>query len=149
MNKITVYGTVSDGVLKLSHRKQFNEDLKQFEGLRVELVISRAKKTRTIQQNRYLFGVVYRCALDGFIDAGHEGVSIEHMHELFKERHLSKGKELILPDTGEIVTVAKSTTELDTIEMNHYIEMIAKDIATWFGIVVPDPLPMFPIEQEC
>lgn len=147
MSKITVFGTVSDGVLKLSNRKQFDADLRQFEGVRVELTVSKAKKTRSLQQNKYLFGVVYPCALDGFLEAGNEGISIEDVHNFFKQRHLPKGKDITIPSTGEVVTVSKSTTTLSTIEMMHYVEMIAKDCAEFFGIVVPEPLPMFPIEE--
>jgi hypothetical protein len=145
-HKLTYYGSVENGTLKLSERKRFDSDLKLFEGQRVEVTVEKKKKTRSLEQNKYLWGVVYPCALHGFLEAGNEGISVDDVHNFFKERHLPKGKEIVIPKTGEVVTVSKSTTMLSTTEMMHYVEMIAKDCAEFFGIVIPEPMPLMPIE---
>ena len=133
------YGTVTNGKLVISHRASFDNDLRKFEGVRVELSLEKAKKKRSDLQNRYLWGLVYDLALQGFMEEGHEGLSKDDIHYFFKKRHLPDGKQIADPITGEVTLIPRSTTTLGTVEFIHYVEMIAKDLAEWFGIVVPEP----------
>ncbi len=141
--KLLVTGSVSDGRLILSNRKRFDDDIKQFEGKRVEVVISKLNKRKSNEQNRYLWGVVYPCALRGFQDAGHSGLDLNDIHEYFKGQYLSKGKEIANPKTGETITVSKTTTILSTTEMMEYIEEIARFCAEFLNTIIPDPTPLW------
>lgn len=141
--KLLCTGTVSDGRLILSNRKRFDEDIKQFEGKRVEVVISKANKRKSNEQNRYLWGVVYPCALRGFQDAGHSGLDVDDIHEYFKGQYLSKGKDISNPKTGETITVSKTTTILSTTEMMDYINEIARFCAEMLNVVIPEPMEIF------
>lgn len=141
--KLLVTGSVSDGRLILTNRKRFDEDVKQFEGKRVEVVISKLNKRKSNNQNAFLWGVVYPCALRGFQDAGHSGLNNDDMHEYFKERFLTKGKDIIHPLTGEVKTIAKTTTILSTTEMMEYIEEIARFCAEYLNTIIPEPTPLW------
>jgi len=141
--KLLCTGTVSDGQLKLSDRKRFDTDIKQFEGKRVEVVVSKLNKRKSNEQNRYLWGVVYPCALRGLEDAGHSGLDLNDVHEFFKGRFLSKGKEIIIPKSGEVITVSKTTTILSTTEMMDYINEIARFCAEMLNTVIPEPMEIF------
>lgn len=141
--KLLHTGTVSDGRLIISNRKRFDEDVKQFEGKRVEVVISKANKRRSNDQNAYYHGVVLPCALQGLIDAGHTGLTVDDVHEFFKGRFLSRGKEIILPKSGEVITVSKTTTILSTTEMMEYINEIARFCAEMLNVVIPEPMEIF------
>ena len=140
--KLIYYGTVQDGRLHLSHRKQFDIDLKQYEGKRVEIVLTKANKRKSNEQNKFLWGCVYPCALQGFVDAGHDGLTIDDMHEYFKSQFLTAGKDITNPRTGEIRTVSKTTTILSTTEMMNYVEQIARFCAEMLNVVIPEPMPI-------
>ncbi len=141
--KLLHTGTVSDGRLILSNRKRFDLDIAQFEGKRVEVVISKANKRRSNPQNAYYHAVVLPYALQGLIDAGHTGLNVDDVHEFFKARFLSKGKDIIIPKSGEVVTISKTTTILSTTEMMDYINEIARFCAEMLNTVIPEPMEIF------
>ena len=146
--KLSYLGTVSDGRLKLSERKQFDKDLIQFEGKRIELTLAKAKKSRSNNQNRYYWGLVLPCAVAGFRDAGNDTVTIEDAHDFFKGRFLTEGKQIIIPRTGEVFTVSKSTTVISTTEMMTYTEQIARFCAEMLNVIIPEPSPLWDINQN-
>lgn len=137
--RLTYYGSVRDGVLKVSHRKRLDEEVKAFEGKRVEITIQRAKKSKSLQQGRYLWGCVYEYALQGFKDLGHQDLTKEDVHFFFKGRFLSNGKEVVDPSTGEVKRLENTTTDLTTTEMLEYIAQIVQFCAEFLSVVVPDP----------
>lgn len=146
--KLLYLATVDSGRLKISNRKQFDEDIKQFEGNRVELVLSKANKRRSNDQNAYYWGVVLPCMLQGFIDAGHTGLNIDDCHDYVKATWLSKGKEIINPKTGEVKIISKTTTILSTTEMMELIEEIARFCAEILNVVIPEPSPIWNVTNE-
>jgi len=141
--KLLHTGTVSDGQLKLSDRKRFDQDIKQFEGKRVEVVISKANKRRSNNQNAYYWGLVLPCAVQGFRDAGHEGITIDDAHRFFKDRFLTEGVEIVSPRSGEVITMSKTTTVLSTTGMMDYVDQVARFCAEFLGVVIPEPIPLF------
>lgn len=46
--KLTYYGTVSDGRLKLSDRKRYDNEIKNFEGKRIEITVQRARNGENV-----------------------------------------------------------------------------------------------------
>lgn len=135
--------TVVDGRAKFKNRKLFDYCLKEFEGKQADIILDTHRKRKSNDQNRYLWGVVYPCALRGFQDAGHSGLNNDDMHEYFKERFLTKGKDIIHPLTGEVKTIAKTTTILSTTEMMEYIEEIARFCAEYLNTIIPEPTPLW------
>ena len=143
--KLTYYGTVNEGVLKLSDRKRFDNELRNFEGKRIELVVQRAVKKRSNEQNRYLWGVVYPCALQGFSDAGHDGLVIEDVHDFFKNRFVNEGIDITNEISGETIRIHRTTTNLSTNGMMEYIDKIIRFCAEFLNVAIPDPMPLMPI----
>ena len=143
--KITALGTVDDGILKISNRKQFDQDIKQYEGKRVEMVIQVAKKRRSLNQNAYLWSTVYPCMVHGFKEIGHERIDVEVVHKFCKDRWLDEPEKIVSPHTGEEITLTKTTTNLTTSQMMDYTESIKRFAAEFLGINIPDPTPIFSI----
>lgn len=137
--KLLHFAQVDDGQVKFSNRKKFDQDIKAFNGMRIQIEIQKAKKGRSMEQNAYLWGVVYPTALKGFNDAGNFGLDENDMHRFFKDRFLSKAKDIIIPKTGETVKVSNTTTILTTTEMMDYIEQIAHFCAELLNTIIPLP----------
>jgi hypothetical protein len=81
---------------------------------------------RSIQQNRYYWGVVVDLL------AAYTGYLPEEMHEALKFKFLRIKRDK-LPDT------VKSTAGLSKDDFCEYIDSIQKWAATEMGVVIPDP----------
>ncbi len=146
--KLLYLATVDSGRLKISNRKQFDDDLKQFEGKRVELVLSKANKRRSNDQNGFYWAVVIPVAHKGMIDAGYLGMTRDDVHKFFKDEFLAEGIEIVNPNTGQVKTINKTTTVLSTTQMMDYIEQIAQFCAEWLNVVIPEPTPIWNVTNE-
>lgn len=111
---------------------------KLFKGLsgRFVITIEKAKRKRSNNQNRYLWGCVYKFIQQGFEDLGNKE-SLETIHEFCKSRFLKK--EIVHEETGEVMTFTKSTTELSTSEMMDYIADLQRFGAEYLNVIIPDP----------
>lgn len=89
--------------------------LAKHEGKPVVVEISKPASVRSVQQNRYLWGVVYQTI------AEHTGHSTEEIHMAVKNLFLPR--KFIALGSRE-VEISKTTTELDTAEFSHYIEQV-------------------------
>jgi hypothetical protein len=113
------FGKVTDGQLRIIHRKLFNEAIKAFDGKDVEILVRRKRKHRNSQQNRYYWGVIVTMIHEALIQQGHE-VGKDDTHEFLKMR--CNGKDLVNQNTGEVITIGQTTTDLATIEFSEYID---------------------------
>lgn len=103
--------------------------LKNLKGKNV-VQIKKWRKSRSFNQQKYLFGVVYRYA-------GNElGLNTEEAHQTFKEYFLSYEKKL---PNGTVAKFTRSTTDLDTLEMTTFIEQIRTFMLEQFSCLIPDP----------
>lgn len=103
------------------------ETLKRFlEGQEVEISIGKRRKKRSLSQNAYYWSVCI-----GMI-AEAAGYTPEEAHEALKWRFLR------VHDDGPIPTV-RSTTELTTQEMEHYLAQCKQLAAELFALYIPDP----------
>ena len=122
------HGIVKDGKLELVNKDWFNDGLKKFNG-EVLITLEYDKASRSTQQNRYLWGAVYK------LISGHTGYSVEEVHELckfrFNQKHLDFG--------GEKIDFGGSTTEMSTGEFTGYIEAIRIWAAEYLEVNIPDP----------
>lgn len=115
---------VLNGKLVLPSTKLFIENLKNFEGKEVELIIQRYRKSRTLKQNAYYWGAIIPILAD------YCGYDDQEIHEALKIKFLSK--------KGIIPTVI-STTKLNTAQFTDYIERIKRWASIELNVVVPDP----------
>ena len=143
--KLEYFGSVNEhGQLHIRNRKMFDEELKQFAGKEVEIVVVKKKRTRSIQINRYYWGVVIALVRDAFIDLGHE-VESQEVHEYLKGRF--NFKELVNEETGEVVLdenglpihIPLSTANISNTDFMVYMERIKKFSSETLSIYIPEP----------
>lgn len=100
--------------LKLSSPVWYRHQLNKFRvGEKVSLYLSTRKPKRTIQQNRYLFGVYYPLIAR---ETGEH--NIERLHAFFKGKFLTQG---IVEVFGQKVRMTRSSTELSKSEFSEFI----------------------------
>lgn len=127
--KLTYFGRVENGVLKLRNRKQLSEDLKRFEGKDVEITFERKRSKRSDNQNRYWWACME-------ILGKELGYRKDEMHEICKFMFLKAEK--VDEKTGEVFQYLRSSTELNKME---FADMTSNLIqwASEHGIILPLP----------
>jgi hypothetical protein len=96
----------------------------------IEVKFSRPVKTRSNNQNRYLWGVVYKIISD---ESGH---TPEEIHTAAKQMFLPR--KFIMLGNVEI-EIEKSTAELSTAEFELYQERVRAWASTELGFRIPLP----------
>jgi hypothetical protein len=100
-----------------------------------ELKISKKSK-RSLSQNAYYWGAVVKMVQEGLKDLGHD-LTLEETHDFLKGRF--NAKEIINTDTGEVISVPRSTTELNKTQFGEYIEKIQRFSIEYLGVNIPSP----------
>lgn len=96
-----------------------------------KIEIKRDRENRSGNQNRYYWG----CVVQMFSEAS--GFFPDEVHELLKNKFLKYDKAF--KDTGESVTISRSTADLDTWEFEQYLEQCRIYAAVTLEIVIPLP----------
>lgn len=91
---------------------------------------------RSIPQNKFYWGLVVPMIQKGILDLGTE-LTKEETHEFLKARF--NAQELVNQETGECVSIPRSTTALSKEAFSSYIEKIQQFGAEFLSIVIPDP----------
>jgi hypothetical protein len=97
--------------------------------------VTELKRTRTQQQNRYLWGVAYPTILA----AGGEalgGWTAEDLHEYFLGEHF--GWETLEGFGRKRIKPLRRSAKLSTMEFSDFVAFIQRKAAE-FGVYVPDP----------
>lgn len=94
-----------------------------------EFIIRKPRKERSLNQNNYLWGVVYKLISDEL------GYSVDDVHEICKMMFLShtvlvKGKE---------IKICGSTASLSTVEMESYLSSVRQWASAEISCFVPLP----------
>lgn len=124
------YSNIKDGKLQRNISEQISNDIKAFEGKRIEIKIQKLKSTRSIQQNRLWWMYVT-------IIAKELGYDKNEMHEICKYKFLKKEK--LDENTGEIFEYVGSTAKLSRIDFVELIDGLIQWSAEVFSIVLPSP----------
>ena len=124
------YATIDQyGTLNLNSRERFKKALESFvdaDGEVTDVIVSIEVvcKSRTYQQNRFLWGVIYPECQQGFIyHCGYADTSLRDIHEFFKKRFLTDN-EVEITDTGKAVYKKASTACLSSKQFTTYLEQI-------------------------
>lgn len=122
---------VADGKLAPSAGQQamIDQFLRTREGKAVEVKLSRPVNSRSLRQNRFLWGVVYTTIAEA------TGNTTEDLHEHFKNQFLPRRFVTL---AGKEMEVAKTTTALSVDEFSKYLEQLAAFAASELGITLPD-----------
>jgi len=131
------YGTIQNGKMHLSRteRALFVDYLKTLEGKEIQILVEKRKDQRTVSQNNYMWGVVYKLICD------HTGDDLTSFHEWAKDKFLGKKTVVI---GGEPREVTMSTTDLTKDEIfERYIDPIRAWAARELEVSIPDPQRVF------
>jgi hypothetical protein len=131
MKKVSALGNVTKGNLTLKNPQFFKEELNDLSG-DVIVIVSECRGKRSDNQNRYIWGVVYKLISD------FTGYTCEEVHEYYKEKFLSD-KKTIQIGAEEIPINVASTTKLSTKEFEEYCENIRRHAAVELQILIPEP----------
>lgn len=128
-------GQVDNGKFVPYNREAFINHVKALEGKPVECTFERARNNRTVQQNKYLWGVVY-----AMIEQ-ETGQPADTLHEFFKLKFLPLNMMIINPVTGEAEerTVGISTASLDTGRFAEYVDSIVQWAGEFLQLSIPPP----------
>lgn len=127
--KFSYYSQVTNGKLLEHVSKQIKNDLKAFEGKRVEIHIEKLRSKRSIVQNRAYW--LYVGILSDEL-----GYSKDELHEVIKFKFLKK--ENVFEKTGEIYGRLGSTTELSKSEFASFIGELIRWASSDLGIILPE-----------
>jgi len=94
------------------------------------LSISKRKLPRSIDQNSYLWGVVYKSIGDEL------GYEVDEIHEMMKFKFLGMRKTEV---NGTQLFSLNTTTQLSTAEFSDYTERVKRWAAQFLNINIEDP----------
>ncbi len=120
--------TVSEGRLIHDFPERFARYLMTLEGKRVNILVTKFKKKRSLPQNSYYWSVIIDILSREF------GYESEEIHLMLREKFLR-----IYDDKHPDFVIARSTTKLTTVEFVEYIEKIQRWAAQEHQIYLPDP----------
>lgn len=134
--EITIEGLVTKGHLPDSERMRIAGLMSAWEGKRVRVKLSEAKKRRSVSQNAFYWGVVIPTVISMFADAGTD-LDADQCHDYLK-KHVMGITEVIKDPAGAQHIVAGKSRFKDTKEW----EMNMDKIRAWaaqFGVAIPFP----------
>lgn len=135
MGDVTVTGYVRKGRLEIRNRRGMSEQLKRMRDGEVLITIERKHATRSVQANRYYWGVVVQLLSE------HTGYQPEEIHEVLKAKFIPKTLSLA-KDNGEIVAelvIGGTTTSMNKLEFGDYISRIRQWAMDELDVVIPNP----------
>lgn len=141
--KITYFGHVVNGSLKIVNRQMFDGELLQYEGKEVSITVDKKRKQRSSPQNRYYWGCMIPMVMEGLIHMGHQ-VDTEITHEFLKANF--RKTIIVNEETGETYTLPGSTQTLTTSAFMDFKAQIQRWAAEYLNINIPDPNEQIKIE---
>ena len=127
-------GKVESGKLILWNPEDFKRHYQTFEGKPIQLSIQRAINKRTTQQNKYLWGIVYKVLSK---ETGHEP---EELHEFFKLKFNPQFIQVLNKTTGEAdeEMISGSTRKMDIQDFIEFVDKIQHWAITFLDVIIPD-----------
>jgi len=139
---LTYTGRVKNGKIELPRNRFRDEVTKAFEGKPIEVLVRKKKKTRSLEQNRYYWGIVLNILAAQFrVWSPDQKIDTEIVHEWCKDRFLPmiQDWEDIYVETPEGKWESRrTTTRMSTVQFMDYITLI-QQWAAEYGLDIPDP----------
>jgi hypothetical protein len=127
---------VRSGKLYIRNRRAFDQQIAQMrEGWQLEVAVSRLRAARSVQANRYYWGVVVELISE------HTGYTPEEVHDFLKAKFIPK-RLAMAKGNGEIVdeyVLGGSTRRLNTVEFYAYCEVIRQWAIERLDVYIPTP----------
>lgn len=142
---------VSPDVREIVNRRFRKEGIDTY----LKMTFTGLTKQRSVDQNRYYWGVVIPLVMAGFINSGSD-LRIDKesdllvIHEMLKDKFSTNSMYVVRDRMGQEYSVkVATTTDSDTVEFMRYI----RDIKSWtfnhLGIDIPDPnMPMMVVDKH-
>ena len=121
------FGRVDAGTIEVRDKTEFMQYLRKLEGKEVEVVVRRKRGQRSLQANKYYFGVVVKLLAEEF------GYDIQDMHRTLAMNFLRIED---CPVTG--APRRKPTPDCDTKEFSEYVDACIR-LASEHGVYIPQP----------
>ena len=135
--KLGFTGYVSEtGEVLIRNRKQLQSEVVASGWKEFAVTITKKRKNRSYEQNRYYWGVVVAMIRDRFRELGND-VSSEETHDYLKNTF--NYKEFVHEATGEVIKIPMSTADLTTSAFMDYLAKIQTFSAQILDIRIPDP----------
>jgi hypothetical protein len=134
-DEFSVNVDVEGGKLHLPNRRLFADLVRTLRPGPYELTISRLRATRSVQANRFYWGVVVQLISE------YTGFTPEEVHEWAKAKFLPK-RLALLGGNGEVVdeyVIGGSTRKLKTDEFYDYVEKVRTFAQEQLGLIMPEP----------
>lgn len=122
--------SIKDGKVELN-KEQFNRWMNQQPDGDYNLHVTKYRKTRSDRQRRYYFGVIIPIYAEAC------GGSPEETHDHLGYTFLRTSYEC--PISGELISKTKSTTKLNTKEMEEYMEQCRRECLETYNVNIPLP----------
>lgn len=136
MRVIAIGKVDENGKLILPQRNTFNKDLSCFKGKDVIITVENKTKRRSLEQNKYYWGVIIPLVKQGLLDNGYR-VTTESTHEYLKSNFSII--ELVNEHNGEILKSIGNTSNMTTVEMMDYFAKIMQWSAEYLNVIIPEP----------
>jgi len=129
-----IFSKVRDGKLSPEAEQMLREILRANENKDIRIKIER--KRRSSNQNRYYWGIVIPAVRELLTDYGND-VDDEETHYFLKSE-VGKLTKTVVNQKGVARKVVKSSTKLNTLEMEDYLERVRR-WAAGHSVVIPLP----------
>lgn len=117
-------GTVQNARLTLNQREMFDKYLHTLSG-EVQVIVRKPRKPRSLAENGYYHGCVLKIISDT------SGQSVKAIHDFLRHE--------FLVDVTAKIKVAKSTSDLSTVEMEEYLAKIRMWASEFLNCQIPLP----------
>lgn len=130
MHKILIGGEVVGGKFKPLNQSLFRRAFAEYEGKKCLVAVKKFENSRTVQQNRYMYGVVFQIISD------YSGSSIEEVHDRMCQMFLPP----IVTENEKIgcFIAQGKTSKLTTGEMADFLER-CRAFGASLGLEIPLP----------
>ena len=120
------FGTIKNSKVILREPDLFNLHISRFDGKDVEVIVRPARSKRSLDANKFYWGIVVELA------ARHFGYTKAEMHEIFKSMFNSE----VIHFQKKEVKIVKSTASLSVKRFSEYVDRCIRFCAEE-GIIIP------------
>ena len=133
---VVAFGTVQAGRIQFFDRRAFDQAIRRFrDDTAVQVEVTARRATRSVQQNRWYFGVILHTLSD------HTGYTPDELHDVLKMKFLPK-RLAICDGNGEVkgeYVLGGSTRQMSTTDFATYCEDIRRWAAEDLDVYIPEP----------
>lgn len=134
------------GVFHIPNRKVMEEDLLRLPKGNYRMTIEQWKSKASHSQFKWLYGGIYPQMLIALNDAGYEFATVDEVDTFCK--FMWANKEVLNPETGEIMRLPVSKAEFLTIDHMGYVACIRKFASEYLDTNILDPDPDWKKRRE-